>query len=80
MKAAKALRRPPIVDESRTRADDADVFPAGVSWWRQRLPEWPNAWRREWGERANAYEGQGLGWREAEEKAFREVAAAHGED
>ena len=73
----KDLQQKAIAAHSRPTAD----LPGPPAlWWRLELPLWPNSWRREWGERANAYEVAGADWRSAEEQAFREVAAAHGED
>lgn len=49
-------------------AIDFQSFP-----YRKALANWPDEWRERWGHRANALEEQGLGWREAEARAFFEV-------
>ncbi len=41
--------------------------------YRRVLGNWPDAWREEWGHRANALEESGLSWRDAEAQAFVEV-------
>lgn len=41
--------------------------------YRTALANWPDEWRERWGYRANALEDEGLGWREAETRAFFEV-------
>lgn len=38
--------------------------------WRLALADWPDDWRRQWGELANANEADGLDWHEAERAAF----------
>lgn len=48
--------------------------PRGLPW-RQHLPWWPDAWRERWGRRAVELEETGIGWREAEERAFVEILA-----
>jgi hypothetical protein len=39
------------------------------------LADWPIPWRERWGRRADALQDAGLGWKEAEQQAFKEVAA-----
>ena len=41
--------------------------------WRSVVAGWPLAWRQQWGDRSNALEATGLGWREAERQAFEEM-------
>lgn len=41
--------------------------------WRAEIAGWPVPWREQWGRRANELEDLGLGWREAEERAFDEM-------
>jgi hypothetical protein len=43
--------------------------------YRSIVATWPNSTRAEWGKRANAYEDEGLDWKEAELKAFSEIKA-----
>ena len=47
---------------------DFKAFP-----YRTALANWPDEWRERWGYRANALEEQGLGWQDAESRAFFEV-------
>ena len=41
--------------------------------YRSVLAAWPDEWRERWGRRANDWEARGLGWRDAEGRAFLEV-------
>src|SRR5262249_7883275 len=54
--------------ESAARAPETER-----SSYRTTLAGWPMEWRERWGRRANALEDQGLGWREAEARAFAEI-------
>lgn len=56
----------PFVSGGRT----ADVRPLP---YRLVLATWPIDWRERWGRRANDLEDSGLGWRDAEGRAFVEV-------
>jgi hypothetical protein len=40
---------------------------------RAALEHWPDEWREQWGLLANAFEDTGLGWQEAEARAFVEI-------
>ena len=41
--------------------------------WREVLAGWPDAWREQWGRRANDLEDAGHAWRDAERIAFEEM-------
>ena len=41
--------------------------------YRMVLANWPDNWRERWGLRANQLEDEGLGWRDAEVRAFVEI-------
>lgn len=48
--------------------------------WRRRVAGWPDDWRERWGRTANALEDAGLGWRDAEERAWAETLKARREE
>ena len=43
--------------------------------WRSTVSRWPINRRQAWGDRANALEESGMGWKEAERVAFEQVMA-----
>jgi hypothetical protein len=55
----------------------AEVASAALLW-RKTVATWTTDQREAWGRRANALEAEGIGWREAEEAAYREIASEPG--
>jgi hypothetical protein len=58
-------------------ADAGPAAPAPLPW-RAAVAAWPIALRQRWADRAEAHQAAGLGWREAESRAFDEVVAETG--
>ncbi len=58
--------------------DDTDVVASGAPAWPPRpveLAGWPIPWRQRWADRAEAHQVEGLGWREAEQRAWHQTKA-----
>lgn len=47
--------------------------PPAAAPWRAEVMKWPPPWRVHFGRLANDHQDAGLGWHEAEEKAYREM-------
>jgi hypothetical protein len=60
--------------ESGPAAGEGEEMPGPLPY-RGVVARWPDFWRERWGRRANGFEESGLGWRDAEVRAFVEVWA-----
>jgi hypothetical protein len=70
MRNTATAKRPGV----RVVRDFAAAAPSGTPW-RSALALWPTPWRLRWGLLANTLEDTGVGWREAERRAFDLVQA-----
>lgn len=65
-----SLVAPPTWDEP---AKASEPEPCTRLFWRATVSRWPIPRRQAWGDRANALQDAGLGWKEAERTAFEEI-------
>jgi hypothetical protein len=67
------LVAPPTWDEP-SRATEPE--PCTRLFWRATVSRWSIERRQAWGDRANALQDAGLGWKDAERTAFEEIMAS----
>lgn len=58
---------------ARQLMDAGLMGPPASTPWRAEVMKWPPPWRRKWGELTAVRQDAGMGWRQAEEEAYREM-------